>query len=380
MTMAASPPPVDAHFVRNLLLKALALFVACNLVFAALDPLPVLGCLSLYNWLVPGRERLPFGEVPDKAYNISILNLEAMFAAHVVSAPVREPEYRLFLIGDSSVWGFLLKPEETLAGAINAAHLTAPDGRRVRAYNLGHPTISLTKDLLILSYAMRYQPDMIIWLTTLEAFPYEKQLSSPIVQHNPAPVRDLIARYNLHLDAHDAAFADLSFWQRTIVGRRRDLADLVRLNLYGFMWAATGVDQFYPERYEPPQADFEADDSFYDLRPPLTSDDLAFEVLSAGVMLAGDVPVLIVNEPIFISAGRNSDIRYNFFYPRWAYDQYRALLAEYAETNNLPYLDLWDAVPPHEFTNSAIHYTPAASRLVAEHLMAAIRAGWLSSP
>lgn len=378
--MATFSPPVETRFVRNVVLKALSLFVACNLLFAALDPLPVLGRCSIYNRLVPGRERLPFGEVPDKAYNISILNLEAMFAAHVVSAPVREPEYRLFLIGDSSVWGFLLKPEETLAGAINAEHLIAPDGRRVRAYNLGHPTISLTKDLLILSYAMRYQPDGIVWLTTLEAFPYEKQPASPIVQHNPTPVRDLIARYDLHLDAHDAAFVNLSFWQRTIVGQRRDLADLVRLNLYGFMWAATGVDQFYPQHYEPRQSDFEADDSFYNLRPPLTASDLAFEVLAAGVKLAGDVPVLIVNEPIFISTGRNSDIRYNFFYPRWAYDQYRALLAEYAETNNLPYLDLWDAVPPNEFTNSAIHYTPAASRLVAERIIAAIRAGWLSSP
>lgn len=379
--MTTAPPPVEARFVRNVLLKALALFVACNLIFAALDPLPMLGRLSLYNsWLVPGRERLPFGEVPDKAYNISVLNLEAMFASHIVSAPTDEAEYRLFLIGDSSVWGFLLKPEETLAGVINAAHLTTPDGRHVRAYNLGHPTISLTKDLLILSYAMRYKPDMIVWLTTLEAFPYEKQLSSPIVRYNPAPVRDLIARYGLRLDPHDPALIDAAFWERTIVGRRRDLADLVRLNLYGFMWAATGVDQFYPEHYEPRQSDFEADDSFYDLRPPLTANDLAFEVLDAGIALAGDVPILIVNEPIFISAGRNSDIRYNFFYPRWAYDAYRNLLAEYAAANGLPYLDLWGDVPPDEFTNSAIHYTPAGAKLVAEHIMVAIRAQWCSLP
>ncbi len=380
MIMATVPPPMEACFVRNVLLKALALFVVCNLAFAVLNPLPALGHLSLYNWLVPGRERLPFGEVPDKAYNISILNLEAMFASHVVSAPPDKEEYRLFLIGDSSVWGFLLKPEETLAGVINAASLTAPDGRRVRAYNLGHPTISLTKDLLILSYAMRYEPDMIVWLTTLEAFPYEKQLSSPIVQHNPAPVRALIARYDLRLDPYDPALIDATFGERTIVGRRRDLADLVRLNLYGFLWAATGVDQFYPERYEPRQSDFEADDTFYDLRPPLVVDDLAFEVLSAGVALAGDVPVLIVNEPIFISAGRNSHIRYNFFYPRWAYDAYRNLLAEYTAAHGLSYLDLWDSVPPDEFTNSAIHYTPAGAKLVAERIMAMVRAKWLSSP
>ena len=35
-------------------------------------------------------------------------------------------------------------------------------------------------------------------------------------------------------------------------------------------------------------------------------------------------------EPMLISAGKNSDIRYNFFYPRWAYDEYRRQMAERA--------------------------------------------------
>ncbi len=42
--------------------------------------------------------------------------------------------------------------------------------------------------------------------------------------------------------------------------------------------------------------------------------------------MAGDVPVLIINEPMFISDGQNSDLRYNSFYPRWAYDQFHRLL------------------------------------------------------
>ncbi len=67
-------------------------------------------------------------------------------------------------------------------------------GKQVRVYNLGYPTMSLTKDLLMLSCALRYQPDLIIWLVTLESFPVSKQLASPIVQHNPVAVRDLIAR------------------------------------------------------------------------------------------------------------------------------------------------------------------------------------------
>src|SRR5689334_3325310 len=147
--------------VRNVLLKALLLFIVANLGFAWLKPLPLLGKISAYNAIFPGRERLPYGENPERAYNLSLFQLDAMFAAHEVAQPKPANEYRVLLIGDSSVWGLLLKPNETLAAQINAAHYTTPDGRAVRAYNLGYPILSLTKDLLILSRAQHYQPDLI---------------------------------------------------------------------------------------------------------------------------------------------------------------------------------------------------------------------------
>jgi len=75
-----------------------------------------------------------------------------------------------------------------------------------------------------------------------------------------------------------------------------------------------------------------------------------------------------VNEPILISRGENSDIRYNFFYPRWAYDDYRQALQAKAIANGWNYLDLWDLVPESEFTNSAIHLTPAGEQLLAERI------------
>ena len=221
---------------------------------------------------------------------------------------------------------------------------------------------------MILKKAFEYQPDMVIWLTTLESFPYPKQLSSPIVQNNPEPLRDLIQSYNIHLDPQDLKWVDRTFWQHTIVGQRRALADLFRLQLYGVLWAATGIDQYYPETYDPPQSDLEAEEGFYNLAPPaLRKEDLAFDVLTAGIQMAGQSPVLLVNEPIYISQGKNSNIRYNFFYPRWTYDQYRTLLAETSQLNHWAYLDLWDLTPPAQFTNSAIHMTPAGTeRLAAE--------------
>ena len=89
---------------------------------------------------------------------------------------------------------------------------------------------------------------------------------------------------------------------------------------------------------------------------------------------AGATPVLLVNEPMFVSQGENSDLRYNFFYPRWAYDDYRQLLAAEAGARGWTYLDLWQAVANSEYTDSPIHLTPAGSAQFAEVLGAAILA------
>jgi hypothetical protein len=78
------------------------------------------------------------------------------------------------------------------------------------------------------------------------------------------------------------------------------------------------------------------------------------------------VPVLIVNEPTFISSGRNSDLRYNAFYPRWAYDAYRQLLANEAEARGWRYLDLWDIIPPEEFTDTPVHLTLEGVRILSD--------------
>lgn len=349
------------------LLKAALLFVLFNFMFLFIKGTPF-DRLSLYNSVFPGRERFPFGEARD-SYNLSLFDLDAMFASHVLNGTDKAPdEYRVLLIGDSSVWGTLLKPEETLAGQLNAAPVSAC-GKTVRAYNLGYPTISLTKDLMILDQAGKYQPDLVIWLTTLEAFPQDKQFSSPIVANNTERVRQLIAKYDLQADPNDAELARPSTWEQTFVSRRRAIADLVRLQIYGVLWASTGIDQVYPENYERAQVDLEASQDFHGLES--LQEHLALDVLDAG-MSAGP-NMLLVNEPMLISSGANSNIRYNFFYPRWAYDEYRMILAGHAAGKHWNYLDLWDLAPASQFTNSAIHLTPAGESLLAGKIAAAIQ-------
>lgn len=356
----------------NVILKALGLFIIINFLFTFLDP-SSLGKVSLYNSILPGRSRLPFGENPAESYNLSLYNLNAMLASHeIAGAEKTEDEFRVVLIGDSSVWGTLLKPEGTLAGQLNQMGLTCGD-REIVVYNLGYPTISLTKDLMLLDRIKTYEPDLIVWPVTLESFPWDKQLSSPLVANNRTAVLELIEKYNLPLNPNDPELVTLSQFDKTLIGQRRNLADILRLQLYGFKWGATGIDQIYPETYEPAQTDFEEDITYHEFEPPLLQENsLAFEIISAGIQAAGDTPVLIINEPILISTGINSDLRYNFFYPRWAYDQYRQTMLEKSQVEGWNYIDLWDLIPAEEFTNSAIHLTSEGEALLATETSHAI--------
>jgi hypothetical protein len=359
-------------FAIRVIVKAAALFILANLVFALVEPLPLIGRASVYGRLVPARPRLPYGENSAQAYNLSLMSLDGMFAAHEIKQPKGADEYRVLVLGDSSTWGILLRPNETLVGNLNARGLQTSDGQRMVFYNLGYPTMSLTKDLMLLDYAMRYQPDAVVWVFTAQSFPRMTQLDSPIVQNNAAVIRSLIETHQLDLDPQDARFVDSTFWDRTIIGSRRALADWLRLQLYGLAWATTGIDQFYPETYTPRTEDFDEDISWgaFDTPESMSEDDLAFDVLAAGVQMAGELPVLLINEPMFISDGQNSDLRYNLFYPRWAYDAYRDWLTEEAAQQGWQLLDIWDAVDSGEYTDSPVHLTPAGVAQFSEDVVA----------
>ncbi len=347
--------------------KTAVFLLLFNLLFASLTPMETLGRLSLYNRILKGRERLPYGDVPAESYNLSLYNIPAMFASHVISQPKAADEFRVIIIGDSGIWGWFLQNSETTAARLNAISADDTASTPPHFYNLGYPVMSLTKDVMILDEAMTHEPDLIIWAVTLESFPREKQLFPPIVQENEERIRPLLTTYNLNTQVKNS-FTSRSFFDQTIIGQRRNLADLLRLQQYGFSWTATGIDQTIP--IDPPlrKSDFDEDISWQSFDEPvtLTRDDLAFDLLEAGYAIAGDVPILLINEPIFISGGENSDRRYNAFYPRWAYDQYRALLAETAVTHGWHYIDAWDVVDRDDFSDTAVHLTPNGADTFAQ--------------
>jgi len=150
---------------------------------------------------------------------------------------------------------------------------------------------------------------------------------------------------------------------------RITLSDWYRLQMYGFMWAATGKDQDYPLNPTPAQRDLEADSSFEGCpEGSFPCVQALYDVLKTGVQSTLGTPIWIVNEPMLISSGMNSDLRYNFYYPRWAYDQYRSEMVVMAQESGWKYLDLWNLVPENEFTNSAIHMTPAGEALLVQRI------------
>ena len=76
----------DVHPLR-VLLKAIFLFVAINVIFALVNP-PI-GKLTLYNFIFPGRLRFPYEGKPSfdfVGYDIPVLeDFDAMFGTYVIS-------------------------------------------------------------------------------------------------------------------------------------------------------------------------------------------------------------------------------------------------------------------------------------------------------
>ena len=102
--------------IKKVLVKTLLFFLLFNFLFAILKPIPLLERLTGYNLLFPGRVRLPFGEIQEKAYNLSLYQLDAMLLSHEIAADKLPDEFRIIVIGDSSVWGYLLKPDQNSHG------------------------------------------------------------------------------------------------------------------------------------------------------------------------------------------------------------------------------------------------------------------------
>lgn len=349
-----------AKLIR-ILLKGLLFFVILGGLVLFLFEEGVLSSFSLYNVVWRGRERFPFGETPRQSYNLSLSNLDAMFAAHEISAAGSKDaeKIRVVVIGDSSVWGTLLEADNTLPAQLDGKTVSVNgEGKTLEVYNLGYPTLSLSKDLLILNRALTYEPDLVIWSLTFESFPEDKQLTTALVSDNAEAFNAL---------AEDAGFKRrASRTSFSFPRARRDVYDFLRLQLVGYFWSATGVDQDLSLDFKPPLNDYKADASFHRVNGVYPTELQAWDVIHAAADLAKETKILFFNEPMFIGTGENHDIRYNYYYPRAAYDAWRKLWLESCDAFSYLCIDAWDALENGNFTNSAIHYDPIGANRLSE--------------
>ena len=354
----------------RVLVKALCLFAIVNVVYALIDPQRPI--ISGYNVLFPGRTRLPFGVAGDP-YTVTVDDIDAMFASHAIAGRKGADEYRVALIGDSSIWGEDMGAYEMISEQWNA--LNIPCGAKtIKTYNLGYPHPSILKDLVILNKATEYQPDLIIWFVTLNTL--ISQRVNPFLAANEQQVMKTVETYNIPFELGDVLRQyEPSFYDKTLVGQRSNLARQFKLQVLGVLWAATGADSDPRALHnDVPDSEIPGDLRYHGMQPP---DDiqkiLLFNALAAGQDMAGTVPILIVNEPIFITQGKHAAVRYNAVYPRWAYDQYRKYLAAQAQTAGWNYLDLWNAVPPEYFSDTSLHLSVSGERRLIHQIDPALQ-------
>jgi len=363
--MTTKPRPI------YVIVKAFSLFLLINLLYALIKP-PVAD-ISVYNTLVPGLERMPFGNSHDP-YTVTMDNVDAMFAAHKISAKKASNEIRVALIGDSSVWGDSLSSHVTLAAQWNQLGMQC-GGKQIKVYNLGYPHPSIIKDLIFIDEVKAKQPDVVIWFVTLNTLMNQDRLN-PFLTGNSQRVLQMLDEYHIPFAPRETlAESDAGFYQTTLMGQRSFLARWLRLQALGLVWSAVGDDVHSPIKYsETPGSLDVIKDPNYRTLPPGSDlrESLLLTALDAGHQLAGKAPLLMVNEPIFVATGMHSEIRYNDLYPRWAYDQYRELLAAQALSNSWAYLDLWNTIPLKDFIDTGLHLHPNGEKLLAEKLNPAL--------
>ena len=349
----------------RVLVKGILIFVVLEAAILWLVPDP--GIINVYALLGLKRERLPISTLDPIDSPLDVNNLDAMVASHIVSRPKAPDEFRVLILGDSAVWGLNLAPDQTLPSQINSLALMC-GSKKVITYNLSFPRSSSTKDLMILDKVMKFQPDMVIWLVTWYTLMPKTRFDHVIIAQNPEEFYTLGHRFDfLPKDYQPLTIGDNFYDQQ------RALFRVFRYQLFPAIQMATDIDQI-PGPPEVLPAGLSSDTTFEGLKPPtLRKSQVSLDQVHDFYDLAGKTPVLLINEPMLILNGiPNSDLRYNSYYPRWVYDQYREYLNEAAVGNKWNYLDLWNIFPSSYFTDTPLHLNPDGEKLLAQAISPSI--------
>ncbi len=352
---------------RNILIKGLVLYFLFQVFLTLTNFNPAI--INIYQSKSLMRERFPFITSPkaeDKALDVGIL--DTVFASHIISLPKNENEYRVIILGDSSIWGDPLPANSTLASQVNLLNLTCRN-KKITAYNLGYPLPSAIKDMMVLEKAMQYHPDLVIWGVTMYTLTTRMVEEHPLLGTESKLLASLNSQYHFITQTQPTNslyenWFDINF----------RLSRTLRYQSYGLIQLSTGTDQVQQE-INSANIDLTDNLDYVDMSPPnLPQKEIDINLVNIFHQIADDVPVIVVNEPILVAENiPNSDLRYNSFYPRWAYDQYREYMNEAASQHNWIYLDFWDDFPSDLFANSPLHLNREGEKVFANLLTPAIQ-------
>jgi len=313
---------------------------------------------------------------------VQVMWLDLLMRRHEVCwrEPDTPDEERIFALGNSTIFGFPLPPDRTAIGLVNRRfeNLHVP----AHVFNLGFVFTYQLKDLLILSAALPYAPDMIVYGVTLDDLVHLAPMPYPAMEEifdansalverlaeNPPPT--FAQPLRSYRDRQAKTVRPLAAWidlRQTGSFVRSSAADLARA-LRKWMFPAfpderpaiQRVDPHYPcapvlRQYESTFVDWQ-DWSMLDYLAQLRDEQ--------------GIEVLIVNWPV---AHQPRGACYNVRYPASAVEEYVAWMRNRTQALDLPYLDLHDLLKLNEFVDS-LHPTARGQAKVAARLAAKLEA------
>jgi len=289
-----------------------------------------------------------------------------------------EPEARIFVFGNSGPTGFPLPADQTFVEILNAAFRQ----RRVPAhlFNLGFNYPYQLKDALIVSAALGYEPDAIVYPLTLDDYQHVAPAFFPgltefmeanlgelnaLATHHPPGLAEPIAAYQA---AHSQrAPPSDPLW------KLRQLGSYVRS---GVRRNAVAMSEWLSGRARDPRTLTRPPDATYDCTETkriLTTQFKEWQrwnILAylAEVQRTRGVPVLILNWPM--AANPVGDC-YNARSSLSAIDEFDVWLRDQTTMLGLMYLDLRTELPSNAFLDS-LHLSAEGHRAVAAALQPAL--------
>jgi hypothetical protein len=307
---------------------------------------------------------------------MSVYWLELLLRQHEVcwwrSAPA--DAVRVFLFGNSAVFGHPVRAEETAAAQLNR-HF---NDRSIPAhvFNLGLIASYQLKDALIIHESLKYQPDVIVYGVTLSDFihlapsdwPALRQLFesssgqlNALAQEHPPGLTQPLVTYERVLNepgvkwARGYHFREIGRLIRTAV---RHQAESLRQFFLPKYVSAQPVTQGRQLRYDCGAVKREMSEHYQDWQE--------WNILPylQKIQDSAKIPVVVVNWPVTHDPVQDC---YNVRYTNAVFEQYNDWIERETRMRGLRYLDLHDVLPAEDFVDS-LHVGASGQRRIAERL------------